>query len=95
MVFLAQRSATSTLSANVVAQARAEQEVSLAYETEALVLDVETALRGFLLTHDNAFLQPWQTAITAFPSRSSTLVGLEAAQRQGRSGSGEEDRERR
>jgi len=79
VVFLAQRSATSTLSANVLAQARAEQEVSLAYETEALVLDVETALRGFLLTHDHAFLQPWQTAITAFPSRSSTLVGLEAA----------------
>jgi PAS domain S-box-containing protein len=78
VVFLAQRGATSTLSDNVLAQARAEQEVSLAYQTEALVLDVETALRGFLLTDDNVFLQPWQTAITAFPSRSSTLVGLEA-----------------
>jgi len=50
-VFFAQREATATLSRNVRAQARAEQEVSLAYRSETLLLDLETGVRGFLLTH--------------------------------------------
>jgi PAS domain S-box-containing protein len=77
-VFFAQRDATSTLSRNVRVQARAEQEVSLAYQSETLLLDLETGVRGFLLTHDRRFLEPWQSARTAFPARSSTLVALEA-----------------
>jgi PAS domain S-box-containing protein len=78
IVFVAQRDATSTLSWNVRAQARAEQEVSLAYQSETLLLDLETGVRGFLLTHDRRFLEPWQSARTAFPVRSSRLVSLEA-----------------
>jgi CHASE3 domain sensor protein len=50
-VFFAQREATAALSRNVRAQARAEQEVSLAYRSETLLLDLETGVRGFLLTH--------------------------------------------
>jgi PAS domain S-box-containing protein len=77
-VFFAQRDATSTLSWNVRAQARAEQEVSRAYQSETLLLDLETGVRGFLLTHDRRFLEPWQSARSAFPASSSVLVGLEA-----------------
>ena len=78
VVFFAQTDATSTLSWNIRVQARAEQEVSLAYQSETLILDLETGVRGFLLTHDRVFLEPWQSARTAFPLRSAALVGLEA-----------------
>jgi PAS domain S-box-containing protein len=76
-VFFAQRAATSTLSRNVQEQARAEQEVSLAYQSETLLLDLETGVRGFLLTHDRRFLEPWQAARAVFPARSAMLVALE------------------
>jgi hypothetical protein len=33
---------------------------------------------GFLLTHDRVFLEPWQSARSAFPASSSVLVSLEA-----------------
>jgi PAS domain S-box-containing protein len=78
VVFFVQRDATSTLSWNVRVQARAEQEVSLAYQSETLVLDLETGVRGFLLTHDRRFLEPWQLARAQFPLRSAALVALEA-----------------
>jgi PAS domain S-box-containing protein len=78
VVFIVQSDATSTLSWNVRVQARAEQEVSLAYQSETLVLDLETGVRGFLLTHDRRFLEPWKLARTEFPLRSATLVSLEA-----------------
>ena len=78
VVFFAQRAATSTLSQNVRAQARAEQGVSRAYQSETLLLDLETGVRGFLLTHDRQFLEPWRSARSAFPVSSSVLVGLEA-----------------
>src|ERR1039458_10069934 len=78
VVFFAQRDATSTLSQNVRAQARAEQGVSRAYQSETLLLDLETGVRGFLLTHDRQFLEPWRSARSAFPVSSSVLVGLEA-----------------
>jgi len=77
-VFFAQRDATTTLSANVRAQARAEQEVAGAYRSETLLLDLETGVRGFLLTHNRVFLQPWHSARKAFPVSSSVLVDLEA-----------------
>ena len=78
VVFFVQSDATSTLSWNVRVQSRAEQEVSLAYQSETLVLDLETGVRGFLLTHDRRFLEPWQLARTEFPLRSAALVDLEA-----------------
>ena len=77
-LLFAQREATATLSGNVRTQARAEQEVSLAYRSETLLLDLETGVRGFLLTHDHVFLEPWRTARSGFPASTSTLVGLEA-----------------
>ena len=91
VVFFAQTDATSTLSWNIRVQARAEQEVSLAYQSETLMLlDLETGVRGFLLTHDRVFLEPWQSARTAFPLRSAALVGLEAQEWERRFGPGEE-----
>jgi PAS domain S-box-containing protein len=83
-VFFAQRDATSTLSQNVRAQAQAEQEVSLGYHTETLVLDMETGVRGFLLTHERQFLQPLLSARAEFPPSAAALVALAA-----RNGDGE------
>jgi signal transduction histidine kinase/CHASE3 domain sensor protein len=45
---------------------------------ERLLLDVETGLRGFVLTGREQFLQPWQAARAEFPHRAEALVGLVA-----------------
>ena len=76
-VYFVQAAATSTLSWNVREQARAEREVSLAYQSETLLLDLETGVRGYLLTHDPKFLDPWQSARTEFPARSTLLANIE------------------
>ena len=76
-VYFVQAAATSTLSWNVREQARAEREVSLAYQSETLLLDLETGVRGYLLTHDRKFLDPWQSARTEFPARSALLANIE------------------
>jgi signal transduction histidine kinase len=49
---------------------------------ERLVLDVETGQRGFLITRDERFLQPWQTAQKAIPNVSKELVRLAAVPEQ-------------
>ena len=43
---------------------------------ERLVLDLETGLRGFLLTRQERFLQPWTAARVAFPQRIASLQEL-------------------
>jgi signal transduction histidine kinase len=43
---------------------------------ERLVLDLETGQRGFILTGQQEFLRPWETARVAFPSRANELRRL-------------------
>ena len=43
---------------------------------ERLVIDVETGLRGFIITADERFLQPWEAAQAAFPEQAQTLLQL-------------------
>ncbi len=76
-VYFVQAAATSTLQWNVREQARAEREVSLGYQSETLLLDLETGVRGYLLTHDRRFLDPWQSARKEFPLRSALLASIE------------------
>ncbi|MBA2945778.1 SpoIIE family protein phosphatase [Streptomyces himalayensis] len=41
---------------------------------ERLVLDVETGERGFLITKQERFLQPWESARAAFPGQAEELL---------------------
>jgi signal transduction histidine kinase len=52
-----------------------------ANQLERLLLDLETGQRGFVLTREERFLQPWQAARVAFPRRAATLVALVAGER--------------
>jgi signal transduction histidine kinase len=49
----------------------------------SLVKDVETGSRGYIITHDSVYLEPYQTAIALLPGRLSqlhTLMGENALQ---------------
>jgi signal transduction histidine kinase len=46
---------------------RSREVVALKEEVQKLVVDAETGIRGYLLTGDEAFLQPWQNARIALP----------------------------
>ena len=52
------------------------EELALVNELERLVIDLETGVRGFLITHEERFLEPWEEARAAFPGRAEELVGL-------------------
>ena len=51
---------------------------------ERLVIDMETGQRGFQLTDEERFLEPWEAARVAFPQVSSDLVQLAAVPSQDR-----------
>ena len=67
-----------------VADLRADQRRSLQSEgvlvaanrLERLVIDLETAQRGFLLTGQEEFLEPWTAARTEYPDQAATLQQL-------------------
>ncbi|WP_269857367.1 SpoIIE family protein phosphatase [Streptomyces sp. RPT161] len=43
---------------------------------EGLIVDLETGQRGFVITGQNQFLEPWQTARTTFTDQAQQLVRL-------------------
>ncbi|MFC4530941.1 SpoIIE family protein phosphatase [Sphaerisporangium dianthi] len=43
---------------------------------EKLILDLETGERGFLITRQERFLQPWEAARVAFPGQARKVVSL-------------------
>jgi PAS domain S-box-containing protein len=75
--FLAQRDSTSKLSESFRQQTKLAREIGLAQDSQKLLLDLETGLRGYVITHDRRFLQPWQQARTGYPATASKLVALE------------------
>jgi signal transduction histidine kinase len=52
------------------------QELAVADGLEKLVIDLETGVRGFIITREERFLQPWSAARTAFPQQARRLIGL-------------------
>jgi signal transduction histidine kinase len=52
------------------------KEHSAADELETLVIDLQTGLRGFLITGQPHFLQPWVAARSAIPEQSKRLTAL-------------------
>jgi signal transduction histidine kinase len=59
--------------------ARHSQEVlTTANQLERLVVDLETGQRGFVITGQAQFLEPWRAATVALPEQASTLERLVA-----------------
>ena len=60
-------------------RARLSEEVLAAVNTlERLLIDTETGLRGFVITTDERFLEPWQGALSSFPEQARALEQLVA-----------------
>jgi signal transduction histidine kinase len=47
---------------------------------ERLLLDLETGQRGFVITREERFLEPWRRARRAFPRRAAALLALVAGE---------------
>jgi signal transduction histidine kinase len=61
---------------------QSEQALVAANNLERLVIDLETGSRGFLITGEERFLEPWEAARTAVPGLSRELAALAAAREQ-------------
>ena len=55
------------------AEQRAQETVGTATRVEKLVLDLETGTRGFVLTGDDRFLEPWRSAQQTLPGQIDVL----------------------
>jgi signal transduction histidine kinase/DNA-binding response OmpR family regulator/HPt (histidine-containing phosphotransfer) domain-containing protein len=55
---------------------RATDLLTASYGAEVSVLDIETGLRGYLLTHQARFLQPYRSAVSAIGPELHSLSGL-------------------
>lgn len=53
-----------------------QQVIATANELQTRVIDLETGVRGFVLTGDESYLGPWRRAKRAIPSRSKKLLSL-------------------
>lgn len=65
-----------TVGATTAREERAEQSIVAATQVETLVVDLETGMRGYVITHDPRFLEPWRSARTRLPSVSARLGEL-------------------
>ena len=52
------------------------EELAVVNNLERLVIDLETGVRGFVITHEDRFLEPWDDARAVFPDRADDLVRL-------------------
>lgn len=62
---------------------RSERVLAAANDLERLVVDLETGQRGFLITRDDAFLQPWTEARASFDGQAAELRRLASAHHSG------------
>jgi len=53
-----------------------QQVIATANRLQTLVIDLETGVRGFVITHDERYLDPWRAAQTRYPGAIATLVRL-------------------
>jgi signal transduction histidine kinase len=57
---------------------RSQEELTASNKLERLLLDLETGQRGFILTGQERFLQPWRAARAKFPGEANVLLALVA-----------------
>ena len=55
---------------------RSQQVIATANRLETFVIDLETGARGFALTRDERYLDPWRRAQALYPGAIATLVDL-------------------
>ncbi|MFB9831541.1 CHASE3 domain-containing protein [Actinoallomurus acaciae] len=55
-----------------------ERVLAAAHDLERLVIDLETGQRGFLITRDEAYLEPWTAARAGFDTHAAQLDSLAA-----------------
>ena len=53
-----------------------QQVIATANELQTLVIDLETGLRGFAITHQKSFLDPWNSARGRYPKAENDLLSL-------------------
>ena len=75
-VFLVLLLAMSTLRDATTREARAKDVTAATLSLEKLVVDLETGLRGHVLTGEQRFLEPWTQALRELPARSQVLERL-------------------
>ncbi len=68
--------AVISLGESTATERHAHTALTQARTVEGLVVDLETGQRGFVITRQQQFLQPWQTARTTFPGQAQQLVQL-------------------
>ncbi|MDP9219958.1 MAG: CHASE3 domain-containing protein [Actinomycetota bacterium] len=56
----------------------ASEELLAADAIEKVVIDLETGVRGYVITREESFLQPWNDARAAFPAQARTFERLAA-----------------
>jgi CHASE3 domain sensor protein len=66
------------LSQSAAADRHAQAALAQARTVEGLIVDLETGQRGFIITGEKQFLEPWQTARTRFSGHAQQLVRLSA-----------------
>ncbi len=55
---------------------RSQQVIATANRLQTYVIDLETGVRGFALTRQERYLDPWRSAQTQYPGAITTLVAL-------------------
>jgi signal transduction histidine kinase len=55
---------------------RSQQVIATANRLQTYVIDLETGARGFALTRDELYLDPWRSAQAQYPGAVATLLGL-------------------
>jgi signal transduction histidine kinase len=74
--FFVELSSFHSIRTNTNDQQRAQQAIVAAIRTEKLVLDLETGTRGYVITADKRFLQPYDAARKSLPVESKLLMSL-------------------
>jgi signal transduction histidine kinase len=73
-VFLLMLGAFHSTAHAVDSEERARESASIAQQIEKYVLDLETGSRGYIITGQKAFLEPWNNARKQLPHTSSHLL---------------------
>src|SRR3954447_22003288 len=55
---------------------QSEAVLQSSHRLQTLVLDLETSMRGYALTRQPAFIEPWVVGVREFPRRSADLERL-------------------
>jgi signal transduction histidine kinase len=75
-VFVILLLAIADLRASARLAGEAQQELTAADRLEKLIVDLETGVRGFVITGEERFLEPWEAARTAFPTQAGRLMRI-------------------